>query len=66
MTKAFLISFFGYPARVARELETTRSVVHSWPEALSDSALGRIARLRPDVLRAWWDQEVKPLRERGS
>lgn len=65
MNKAFVVSFFGYPASAAKALGAARSTIHAWPEKLPDSAIGRIARLRPDVLRAWWDQEAKPPRGRS-
>lgn len=56
LSKQFVLSLLGGPMKTARALGVVPGAVSQWPERLPDSAIGRIARLRPDVLRAWWDQ----------
>ena len=56
--KNFLIEYFGSVKVLALELGITSGAVSQWPDDLPDSAIGRIARVRPDILRAWWDKET--------
>jgi transposase-like protein len=60
MDKHFIISGLSPSnsvADVARQLGCSYQAVKKWPEQLPDSAIGRIARLRPDILKAWWRHE---------
>ncbi|QDQ25979.1 hypothetical protein FNU76_06225 [Chitinimonas arctica] len=59
MQKAFVIRNFGSGSETARALRIKPPSVSKWPEELPDSAVGRIARLRPDALRAWWKEQRK-------
>lgn len=58
MKKTFVVAMFGSQRAVAQGLAIKQPSVSAWPEELPDSAVGRIARLRPDVLRAWWEREA--------
>ncbi|MFC4161997.1 hypothetical protein [Chitinimonas lacunae] len=57
MKRSYLIQRLGSQIQIARTLDVAPSSVHAWKEELPDSAVGRIARLRPDLLRAWWAEQ---------
>ncbi|QDQ25630.1 hypothetical protein FNU76_19030 [Chitinimonas arctica] len=59
MKKAFVFSLLGGASQTARTLGISQPAVTQWSEDIPDSAIGRIARLRPDVLRGWWKAERK-------
>lgn len=60
MTKSFLISFLGGNCKkVAEVLGVFTQQVYKWPEELSDATVGRVAKIRPDVMLAWYLQEAQ-------
>ncbi|MGQ5525165.1 Cro/CI family transcriptional regulator [Chitinimonas sp. PSY-7] len=69
MKKSFVLTFMGGARKAAEAIGISQPAIAQWAETLPDSAVGRIARVRRDVLLAWWaheSHENKTKRELGS
>lgn len=61
MDTRFLLSRYGgSQAQICRALNLPKTTVNGWFRRggiVPDEALGRIARLYPELLRAWWREQ---------